>query len=221
MGLFPAVLGMLLMAHICAHGAGPVGRLSSTITTNYYTFGGTNAAKLRAAMIEARPWKQTMNFDAHTKWHVQSNYRYQHTNGEHRLVGIEIKATVAITLPAWVPGKPVSRELVTRWQKCFLGLSAHEQGHLQLALAAAAEVKRRLEELPGFVSAQELKAAADRVFKETIEDFEERERAYDKVTGHGRTQGAIFPVEMEPEELLIPSAPSATGSPRRQSSRGR
>ena len=166
---------------------------STIVTTNYYVFGGTNAAQLHAAMIAARPWKQPMNFDAHTKWDINTSFRYSRLDGEHRLSGIEVKTKVAITLPRWIPGKPVPRELVSRWQKLFIALSVHEQGHLQLALAASAEVNRRLHELGGYPSSQELTAAANRALSETIEEYRDRERKYDSLTGHGRTQGAIFP----------------------------
>ncbi len=201
--------------------AAPAQPKSNTVTTNYYVFGGTNAIQMRAAMIEARPWKQTMNFDAHTKWDVNSTYRYARTNGEFKLTDVDVKCKVAITLPMWIPGKPVTRELVSRWQRCLAGLSVHEQGHLQLAQGAAAEVRRQLGELAGFASAQDLRKAADHALNGTIEEFRQRERKYDEVTGHGRTQGAIFPVEVEPDEAVNSSTGPGGGFPRRQNTRGR
>jgi len=169
-------------------------RISLSITTNYYRFGGTNHTQLRAAMIEARPWKRTLTFDAQTKWEVNSRYDFRPGAGQFMLDSVKVKTKVVITLPWWIPGKPVPRDLVDRWNKCFIGLSTHEQGHLVLAEAAGLEVKKRLLSLPAYPSERELAAAADRTTAETLEEFRERERRYDAVTRHGFTQGAVFPI---------------------------
>jgi predicted secreted Zn-dependent protease len=168
--------------------------ISLSITTNYYRFGGTNHTQLRAAMMEARPWKKTEPFDAKTKWQVNSHYGFHPDAGQFVVDSVEVKTKVVITLPWWIPGKPVPRDLVDRWNKCFIGLSTHEQGHRVLAEAAGAEVRNRLLSLPACPSVQELAAAADRAIAETLGDFRERERKYDAVTRHGFTQGAIFPM---------------------------
>lgn len=216
-----AALGLVVIASAAA-GVGPsAGPQPAIITTNYYVFGGTNSSQMRAAMIEARPWKETMVYDAHTKWDIQSNYRFSRTNDQFKLLSAEVKTKVSITLPQWIPGKPVSRDLVAKWQRCFTGLSVHEQGHLQLALAAGAEVRRRLDELPLFASPQELTAAASRLLNDTIAEYQQRERKYDEVTGHGRTQGAVFPVEVRTEPDLAASSTPTNGFPRRQSMRRR
>ncbi len=167
---------------------------SVSIRTNYYTFGGTNHTQLRAAMLAARPWKQGFNFDARTKWDLHSTYRFHREDGQFSIAVADVRTDVVITLPFWIPGHPVSRDLVMRWQKCLAGLCVHEQGHLVLAKAATAEVKKRLLALHGFGTLQELSAAADQTLRDTLDEFRERERKYDQVTRHGYTQGAVFPM---------------------------
>jgi predicted secreted Zn-dependent protease len=164
-----------------------------TIKTNYYVFGGTNHFQMRAAMIEARPWKRRLTYDAQTKWELKTNYRFRRDGDGFAVNAVAVKTEVVITLPWWIPGKPVPRELVERWSKCVDGLSRHEQGHLVLAQAAAVEVKKRLLALPACATLRELAATADRIVNETVDEFRERERKYDEVTRHGFTQGAIFP----------------------------
>jgi len=169
-------------------------RIALSIRTNYYVFGGTNYSQMRTAMLATRPWKQTLSFDARTKWQVRSNYRMRREGDGFRLNSVRVKTEVLITLPCWIPGKPVTRELLDRWYKCFIGLSTHEQGHRVLAEAAGTEVEKRLLALPSFPSIRELSAAADDTINKTIEEFRERERKYDQVTRHGATQGAVFPM---------------------------
>jgi predicted secreted Zn-dependent protease len=103
-----------------------------------------------------------------------------------------VRTTVVITLPRWIPGHPVQPELVAQWQKVITGLRTHERGHLQLAQAATAEVQRRLVALRGCDTQEELETLARQTMNDTIEEFRTRERKYDEVTGHGRTQGAVF-----------------------------
>ncbi len=172
------------------------------ITTNYYIFGGTNHAQMRAAMAAARPWKQTMAYDALTQWDIQSNYRYWRDNSEFKLCAIDVRTKVDMTLPLWIPGKPVSRALLARWQRRLVGLTVHEQGHLQLALAAGAAVRRRLEELAGFPSAQALVAAAQRAQNDTIDEFRRQELKYDQETEHGRTQEEALSIQRPPVQVL-------------------
>lgn len=178
------------------------------ISTNYYIFGGTNVPQMRAAMIAARPWKQNFPFDAQTKWNIYSRYNFARDHGEFRLASIGVETSVAITLPRWIPGKPVSYDLVTNWSRCFFGLTAHEQGHVVLARAAGAEVQRLLQELPSFHSQQELAAAAKRALDDTVEEYHRREIKYDHVTGHGRTQGAILVDVVRVEAQESPPGPS-------------
>ncbi len=180
-----------------------------TVVTNYYRFGGTNHFQMRAAMIEARPWKATQSYDALTKWDVHSHYRIRRDGDLLKTDAVDVKTTVVITLPWWVPGKPVPRELVDRWNKCVIGLNCHEQGHLVLAEAAGAEVRKRLLELLPCQSPQELNAAANHAIDETIAMYRERERKYDEVTKHGFTQGAVFPMSREEAALQarIPASP--------------
>lgn len=185
---------------------------SLSITTNYYRFGGTNHSQMRAAMKEARPWKQTQVFDAQTTWDVHSTFRVRREGDQFVLGSVDVRTRVVITLPWWIPGKPVPRDLVERWNKCVDGLSRHEQGHLVLARAAGAEVENRLRALPASGSPRELTAAADQTVVATIDEFRARERKYDEVTRHGVTQGAVFPMrDQEARGLQSAATPGQGG----------
>jgi predicted secreted Zn-dependent protease len=192
-GVCPAAAIFFLAGSIC-QAMEVTGSSSVNITTNYYIFGGTNRAQLLAAMAAARPWKGTRNYDAQTKWSVYLNYGYGRSEGQFKLNWVEVKTRVAITLPRWIPGHPVTPELVAQWTKCSTGLRTHERGHLQVAQAATEAVKKHVLALPGCDSVEELVKLARETMNNTLEEFHERERKYDEVTGHGRTQGAVLPM---------------------------
>ncbi len=185
-------LACLLWA-LCAHaGQAPI---LMTVTTNYYAVTGTNAAEILQAMTQSRPWGQTFAYHARTDWDTKSTYSYRQIQGLFALRSYEVKSKVVIWLPRWVPAKDVEvdRDLAERWWQFLKGLSAHEQGHLQLARETAVDVHHRLGALQSFPSARELLAAADRAVKEANEEARRKEREYDQQTNHGMKQGAFFP----------------------------
>jgi predicted secreted Zn-dependent protease len=167
-------------------------KADTLITTNYSFFGGTNVALMRAAMIAARPWHQSMAWDAHTQWSIQTHYHYAREQGQFKLAALQVRTVVHTTLPWWAPRQAAAPALWTAWQKCFNGLRVHEQGHVDLAVAAGDEVLQKLKALPPFESVAELAAAANRTLKDTIASFRQRERHYDEETHHGQTQGAFW-----------------------------
>jgi predicted secreted Zn-dependent protease len=192
-GVYPLAT-FFFLAGSMAQAVEMTGISSVVITTNYYIFGGTNRFQLLSSMAAARPWKGTGNYDAQTKWSVYLRYGYGRSEGQYKFNWVEVKTTVVITLPRWIPGHPVTPDLVEQWTKCAMGLRTHERGHLQVAQAATEEVKKRVLALAGCDSAEELVTLARATMNNTLEEFHERERKYDEVTGHGRTQGAVFSI---------------------------
>lgn len=173
--------------------AGPSVRV--LISTNFYVVTGTNAQEIRASTAEARPWKQTSKYDAQTSWDTKCGFSYRQEAGQFALSSFEVKTTITVTLPRWVPpkGYEMDRDLAARWWQYLKGLSRHEQGHVQIAREAAVELQRRLSALPGSPSVKELTTAANRTAKETVDEARKKEHDYDQETNHGMTQGAFFP----------------------------
>lgn len=165
------------------------------ISTNFYVVSGTNAAEIHASTVQARPWKQSSDYDAETTWDAKCAFNYRQDGGQFSLSSFEVKTSVTVTLPRWVPpkGYEMDRNLAARWWQYLKGLSRHEQGHVQIARETAQELGRRLFALPGFPSVKELTTAANRTAKETIDAGRKREHDYDQETNHGMTQGAFFP----------------------------
>jgi predicted secreted Zn-dependent protease len=186
------VPGLVLLAALWSPAGSRAAQTSVNVSTNYYFFTGTNRAGIRAAMIQSRPWKQSSAYDAHTDWQMRCSLTWRRAGGQYVIDTFQVKTKVALTLPGWIPAPPVDSELVSQWQEFFKGLSRHEQGHVQLARDATAELERRLSAIGGYDSAQELTVAADRAAKEITDEFRKKDHSYDQETRHGVTQGAIF-----------------------------
>jgi predicted secreted Zn-dependent protease len=165
---------------------------SISIKTNHYVVGGTNVALIRYSMSVARPAVATNSFDAVTHWTVRAEYQIRPNGNSWMLQHPRVNLSVTLILPRWIPGLPVSPELIQTWNEFLANLTAHEAGHIQIAREAAEETLRRLESMPGYASGPETKRAAEALVSEVIEEFRVRERLYDRQTRHGRTQGAIL-----------------------------
>jgi predicted secreted Zn-dependent protease len=179
------------------------GSPSVSIKTNYYVVGGTNVMLIHHSMFVARPFAATNAFDALTLWTLRADYQFRPSGGSWVLHNPRIILSVTVTLPRWIPGLPVSPDLIQTWNVYLTNLTIHEAGHVRIGCEAAEEVQRRLEAMPGSATAPDANRAAEAIVNAVIHEFRAREREYDRLTGHGRSQGAVL------------RAPRPTGSPRK------
>jgi predicted secreted Zn-dependent protease len=163
---------------------------SVSVTTNFFTVTGTNRADLMASKLEARPWKTKMPYDATTEWRIHWNCKYSPRGGQYRLDALEIQTVVAVTLPRWIPPVDADSRLIRRWNQYVNDLGTHEQGHVALARQATAEFQRQAAVVPGYSSGAELTGALDRISKQVVELYRQKERDYDLETEHGFLQRA-------------------------------
>ena len=183
-----AVCFLLAAANVVSAAGTP----TVTITTNYYGVAGTNLMLIGKSLAASRPFAATNTFDAFTHWTVGAEYDFRPNAGMWTLHHLRVKAVIKVTLPRWIPGVPVSPELVQTWSEYVANLTKHELGHVQFAREAAEEVQRQLDSLPSSAAAPEANKAAQSIVNEVIEDYRSRERKFDRETHHGRNQGAIL-----------------------------
>ena len=183
----------LVLAGLWYGGRAQGGQVVLVVTTNYYVVTGTNYSGLRASIMLNRPWRDTFAYDARTEWQARFSYSYRQRGGQQQGADFEVRTRVTVTLPRWIPPQPCDADLLRRWTQYFIGLMRHEQGHVRLAREASAEINRRLERLPAFPSARDLRATANSTFTNTLKEYQKKEQDYDRETQHGVTQGALFP----------------------------
>ena len=97
------------------------------------------------------------------------------------------------TLPRWVDRSVGSSALQTRWDEFITALELHEEGHRDIAVEAAARIEQAIKTMGARGSCRELEQAANALGRSIVEDCQREQEEYDNRTGHGRTQGAIFP----------------------------
>jgi predicted secreted Zn-dependent protease len=165
-----------------------------TITTNYYFAYGATAVELNQSLLQARPWRTLSGHHAQTAWNLSYKFTYEQVDGRFAATGFELKTKVTVTLPFWHTPKTVAPELRQQWLTYLRALYVHEQGHIDSARQAAAELARQLGGLGDFPSAQQLRHAITQTSTNLIARFRRQEADYDVKTQHGATQGAVFHV---------------------------
>lgn len=158
---------------------------------HYEVTGGTPAA-LAAALERHGPQESGRAHFARTEWEVDATYRLVRRRGSCRLGALTVRAHVQTRLPRWRRSATAPVALQKAWGRFYRALARHERGHRVLAEEAAEAVRRRLVDLRGATCAS-LEAEAHREVVAVLNEYERYNRAYDAATGHGRTEGAVWP----------------------------
>jgi predicted secreted Zn-dependent protease len=161
-------------------------------TTNYYSVTGAVPREIRQSINRSRPWKSSTT-DALTSWRVEWRFAVVPTSGGCRCSAFSTTTTIAITMPRWMLPAGVDPSAKARWERYIRALGEHENGHAQLALAAAAEMQKRIKALGEQPDCEGLRSRINDTGNAVLEDFRKRENDYDERTKHGATQGASLP----------------------------
>jgi len=163
---------------------------------HFYPIAGTTAAELRSQMLQRSPVSDAegRSFDALTNWNVHWNIRFARNGKSCVARSINTQVDVVFTLPRWKGSHYVSSGLRTEWNHYMTALQLHEEGHKKNGVAAAQSVLQVLRQLPEYPNCRELEKAAKEAADQVIAVYNRQDIAYDRATGHGRTQGAVFPL---------------------------
>ena len=208
----------------------PIGLVPAGITVDLlernYVVAGDNAQEMGRSMRSNGPVSGGRRFSAVNSWRLSYQYRFGRSRANRcELSDVRITLNVRVTMPEWERPTTAPAELVTDWEDYERALRLHEEGHRDWAIRGARELLSRLRsfktETCVFME-REVRSLADGI----IERFSRQNRDYDEETGHGRTQGAVWPVgggaSTAPDRESVPSptaprrlAPGVARPPRR------
>lgn len=170
-------------------------RVDVTRTANRYQIEGDTALELWDAMLDQDLSDPTGDLVfGLSEWTVAWTYRYDPSpDGTCGLHDIDVRLRLDLTLPEWSPPRGASRRLVAQWRAYMNRLLVHERGHEEISLDAARHILDALTGIgprPTCAGIEEqADALADRLWTESLVANEQ----YDDETGHGVTQGAVWP----------------------------
>lgn len=182
-----------LIALLCLLGCAPLlARTPARIDQRTYPVDLANATDLRRALSAASPIREGGRvYHGYTRWFVRWRSVWRVDNGLCRMQRVSTEVDIEFTLPkaTRLPHDHASQQRYTDYLKA---LRTHEQGHADVAMQAAQQIKRALMAVPPQPDCDQLSATANARGHAIIEQARENERAYDDRTGHGRTQGAFL-----------------------------
>ncbi len=127
--------------------------------------------------------------EADIRWQYESRAR----KGVCRVVSVTVTLTAVTTLPRWDAPPGATSALRRSWDRFLTALTAHEQGHSDIGLAAAAKIEDALWRAPSPKSCTSVNKQLDQIANDLFDAATVAQEKYDDDTDHGATQGVKFP----------------------------
>ncbi len=157
-----------------------------------YEVAGDTAGEVLASLLAGGPHSGGDVFFGRTVAGVRLRYDPTPVAGGCVLADVGVDLALTITLPTWTPTSPPDARLVRDWGRFRRALSEHEDGHREIAEAGAQTLGRALAGLRRD-SCPATRAEARRRVRRVESDVSAAQHRYDARTGHGRTEGAVWP----------------------------
>lgn len=159
----------------------------------YYDVAGDSARALRQDLNNNGPLDHGKRFDAHTSWHVAWKYVYAPAGSGCKFTQMTASLDGTIELPRWdhtgfVPG-PLRRD----WKRYVAALRVHEDGHYAHGVAARNEIQVLGQSFQIAGSCTTIAKTFNDEAAAILDKYSAMDQKYDHDTGHGKSQGAIFP----------------------------
>jgi len=160
--------------------------------TNYYSVTGTSLGEVRRSMEQSRPWKGPGQLIGQTDWRIDWRFEVKPAGDGCRCTSFTTTTSITNTLPRWTSRAQAPDELAVAWTRFITALGEHEEGHSRLALAAVADLHKRVKELGPAADCDGLRKRINELATRVVEEYRQREKDYDRRTRHGETQGVIL-----------------------------
>ncbi len=164
----------------------------AAVRTSPYRVTGHSVESLLASLREAGPRVHGDIFFGLTSTSLSYRFGYRERAGLCETTNARVDLDVTITLPEWQSTPSAPYELRRDWQRFSQALRRHEERHRDLAVEHAHAVRRAVDGLRAPTCDAVAALAAQRA-EQAQGVAEAAHRAYDASTGHGESEGAIWP----------------------------
>jgi predicted secreted Zn-dependent protease len=160
---------------------------------------GITARQLRDDLTRRGPVGETgIPGDAYTEYRIAWRFSMRMNEGICRVENVVVDLDVTMQLPRWNPPAGVSPPLIDTWKRFSKVLREHEDGHHRLAIAAAQEVRRKLQGRVRAPSCERLKVKLNERANDVLREYRERQHQYDLDTDYGRA--GVTPLDSAKDE---------------------
>ncbi|MGZ4359513.1 MAG: DUF922 domain-containing protein [Gaiellaceae bacterium] len=123
------------------------------------------------------------------RWHSLLSTRAQGCS----IAQADVSVELTYRLPRWLHPSGVSPGLVGSWKRYLRALRVHEEGHAENGVRTGSRVLHGLRALPPTPSCKRLENRANGMVANEVARGNSWDIAYDRRTGDGAAQGAVFP----------------------------
>jgi predicted secreted Zn-dependent protease len=174
--------------------AEPAGKpVFTIIDVMTYPVEGLSPRDLLASMEANGPDIQGSTYFGLTETQIEFRYSRVDEPGGCSLRDVRVDLGVVVRVPEWEPPEGVSRLLVRDWARFDAALRHHEDGHRVIAEDGAIRVFEALRALR-MPTCDGIDEEARRLANAISAGADGEQARYDARTGHGRTQGARWPL---------------------------
>ena len=158
-----------------------------------YAVRGRTADDLLGAMVQGGPRAHGTTYFGLTVTQVEFRYMRRPGTAGCALDDVRIDLGVVIHLPEWVDQtRDAPFEVRREWPRFTRALRHHEDGHRAIAERGAVRTFEALSALRT-PDCSTMDAAARALAQQVAAETDREQERYDARTGHGRTQGAVWP----------------------------
>lgn len=164
--------------------AAPAVEAFDNVSLKGYEVRGRNVRSVRASINAGKPADSAgARHDAGTYW----TYRFAltGTNGRCDPTMAVVTYSAMVVLPDLATVDDMNRNDRAAWNAYFAALVLHETNHLRIAEAGARGIQQAMRAAPDCAAAQAIAASENQAVAAASAE-------YDRLTRHGRTEGAVF-----------------------------
>lgn len=134
------------------------------------------------------------DYYAQANWHITWYSTYADTaSGACRIATTRVTLKTTYTMPRWTPPATAPAELVPAWSGYMSRLWLHERGHNRNGLRTARRIHTLIRNARPRSTCTQLGNAVNGASSAQIKVGQRADVSYDATTGHGATQGAVWP----------------------------
>lgn len=159
----------------------------------YYQFDAATLTEVHRNMFDASPIViDGRKYSGLMEWEWSWGATFDESGGQCAPDRIITKASSKITLPKWDSYDEASYADRREWDRAQKVLLRHEKKHETIAKMAVREFERKANRLPAEETCEVLTAKINDLFDRYMVQANTQNKAYDKRTQHGRTEGAVL-----------------------------
>lgn len=126
-------------------------------------------------------------------WKVDWDFWWNESGGSYHIEKVATQVKVKYVLPRLQGSDSRSEVLEQKWQTFQDSLLRHENGHRALAVRAAEEIEEAILSMGERPTSEQLEQDANQLGESIIRKYNRLDKAYDRRTNHGVTEGVSFP----------------------------